>query len=221
MMCSPQNPTGTVFTKQELQEVAAFCEEKDLIMVSDEIHCDLVINPASSHTPTAAACPEHTQRMVTLMSASKTWNLAGLNCSFAIIENESVRERFKAACQSSVPPVPTLAYTATQSAYAEGGPWRAELLKYLQGNYEAIVSFFDNTPTIQVEPLEATYLAWIDATKLELDDTQGFFEKHGVGLSSGEQFGQPGFVRLNFACPRATLMEGLQRMQNAVESAGY
>lgn len=216
MMCTPQNPTGTVFTKQELQEVAAMCEAKDLIMVSDEIHCDLVIDQTANHTPTAQACPDQAQRMVTLMSASKTWNLAGLNCSFAIIQNQSVRERFKAACQSSVPPVPTLAYTATEAAYAEGGPWRAELLAYLRGNYEAIVSFFADEPTMQVEPLQATYLAWLDATALGLDDTQEFFEKNGVGLSSGEQFGQPGYVRLNFACPRSILMEGLERMKRAM-----
>ena len=218
MMCSPQNPTGTVFTKQELQDVAALCEAKDLIMISDEIHCDLIIDELARHTPTAQACPEQSQRIVTLMSASKTWNLAGLNCSFAIIENQSLRDRFKAACQSSVPPVPTLAFTATEAAYAEGGPWRLELLSYLRGNYEAIVAFFAESSTIQVEPLQATYLAWLDATALGLDDAQGFFEKHGVGLSSGEQFGQPGYLRFNFACPRPMLLDGLQRMKHAMES---
>lgn len=220
MMCSPHNPTGTVFTPAELQAVAELCAEHDVIMISDEIHCDLVIDPAAQHYPTAAACPDSADRIVTLMSGSKTWNLAGLNCSFAIISNNELRERFKAACQSIVPLVPPLAYVATMAAYRDGGPWRQDLLEYLAGNYAYIQRELGSVRGLTVEPIQATYLAWIDASSLGIEDTQGFFEQHGVGLSSGEQFGQPQYVRLNFACPRQTLEQGIARMRLAVESLG-
>jgi len=218
MMCSPHNPTGTVFTAGELQAVADLCKRYNVIMVSDEIHCDLVIDPDARHFPTAAACPEMAQRMVTLMSGSKTWNIAGLNCSFAIIANAELREKFRASMQSIVPGVPPLAYTATLAAYRDAQPWRQDLLVYLKGNFELIKQMLEPVAGLQVEPIQATYLAWIDAKGLELDDTQGFFEQHGVGLSSGEQFGQAHYLRLNFACPRETLREGLRRMQGAVAS---
>lgn len=218
MMCSPHNPTGTVFTPEELKAVADLCEEHDVIMVSDEIHCDLVIDPNARHYPTAAASPAHSDRIVTLMSGSKTWNLAGLNCSFAIISNPELRDRFNAASQSIVPNVPPLAYTATMAAYRDGGPWREELLSYLAGNYAYIQSELGCVPGLTIEPIQATYLAWIDASSLGIADTQGFFERHGVGLSSGEQFGQPHYVRLNFACSRQMLEQGVRRMRTAVES---
>jgi len=220
MMCSPHNPTGTVFTPAELEALAALCKKHNVIMVSDEIHCDLVIDKQAEHTPTAAACPSMADRMVTLMSGSKTWNLAGLNCSFAIISNSELRERFNNACQSIVPMVPPLAYVATQAAYRDGGSWRHDLIDYLADNYAYLQSTLGQTNGLVVEPIQATYLAWIDATGLDLDDTQQFFEQWGVGLSSGEQFGQPQYIRLNFACPRATLEEGVRRMQAAVASLG-
>lgn len=217
MMCSPHNPTGTVFREDELQALASLCQEHDVIMVSDEIHCDLVIDASARHYPTARACPQMADRIITLMSGSKTWNIAGLNCSFAIISDPVLRERFRQGCQSIVPGVPPLAYTATLAAYRDGGEWRSELLAYLAGNLDCIRSELAEVPGLEVEPIQATYLAWIDARALPLDDAQSFFEQHGVGLSSGEQFGQPGYLRMNFACPRATLREGLRRIREAVK----
>lgn len=216
MMCSPHNPTGTVFTPQELNAVAALCQQHGVVMVSDEIHCDLVIDRNARHYPTGAACPEMSDQMVTLMSGSKTWNIAGLNCSFAIIKNADLRDRFKQAAQSIVPMVPPLAYVATQAAYRDGGAWRIALLDYLWGNFSYLREELDAVQGLRVEPIQATYLAWIDATGLGLEDTQGFFEQHGVGMSSGEQFGQAQYLRLNFACPRATLEEGIRRIKSAV-----
>lgn len=218
MMCSPHNPTGTVFTADELQSLAALCKKNNVIMISDEIHCDLVIDKTAKHYPTAAACPDMADNIVTLMSGSKTWNIAGLNCSFAIIKNPALRNQFRAASQSIVPIVPPLAYVATQAAYQEGGQWRSELIDYLAENYAYLQAELGAVPGLKVESIQATYLAWIDATELGLDDTQGFFEEHGVGLSSGEQFGQPNYIRLNFACPRETLIRGVERMKAAVSS---
>lgn len=218
MMCSPHNPTGTVFTPDELQSLADLCKKNNVIMISDEIHCDLVIDKTAKHYPTAAACPDMADNIVTLMSGSKTWNIAGLNCSFAIIKNPALRNQFRAASQSIVPIVPPLAYVATQAAYQEGGQWRSELIDYLAENYAYLQAELGAVPGLKVESIQATYLAWIDATELGLDDTQGFFEEHGVGLSSGEQFGQPNYIRLNFACPRETLIRGVERMKAAVTS---
>jgi len=216
MMCSPHNPTGTVFTKDELTDVGNMCAEHNMMIISDEIHCDLVIDGKSRHVPTAVACPEHADRIVTLMSASKTWNLAGLNVSFAIIPNAKRRAQFIETCQSVIPmPVP-FALVATEAAYSKGGPWRKALLQYLKRNYDKIDEALRDIPGLKLQPLQATYLAWIDATDLNLSNTQGFFEEHGVGLSSGEQFGQSQFIRLNFACPASVLDEGLLRMRQAV-----
>ncbi len=216
MMCSPHNPTGTVFTEQELRQVGDMCAQNDMTIVSDEIHCDLVIDGKSKHIPTAVACPEHADRIVTLMSASKTWNLAGLNISFAIISNSYMREQFVNTCQSVVPMTAPLALIATEAAYTSGEEWRQSLLTYLWDNYKKIETEIDTIPGLALEPLQATYLAWIDASGLGIDNVQGFFEEHGVGLSSGEQFGQPNYVRLNFACPASLLNDALQRIRAAV-----
>lgn len=217
LLCSPHNPVGTVFRQDELDAVAKLAMERDLIVVSDEIHCDLVIDPAARHLPTARACPDIAARTVTLMSGSKAWNLAGLNCSFAIIEHASLRDAFRAACRSIVPPVPPLAYTATEAAYRHGGPWRSAALDYLVGNFRLIEDAFAQVPGVVVEPIQATYLAWMDVRGLGLDNAHAFFESAGVGLSAGEQFGEPGYLRMNFACPREMLREGLSRMLAAIE----
>ncbi len=218
MMCTPHNPTGTVFTVDELQAVAEMCRDNNMTMISDEIHCDLVIDRSVKHVPTAVACPEHADNIVTLMSGSKTWNLAGLNCSFAIISNKTLRDKFTKACQSTVPHVSPLAYVATEAAYRDGEVWRQELLDYLAGNYQALSEAMPRLPGLKLESLQATYLAWIDASDLGLDNTQGFFEERGVGLSSGEQFGQPQFIRLNFACPREMLNQAIDRMEAAIKT---
>jgi len=212
MLCSPHNPTGTVFTVEEIRELMALAAERNLVVVSDEIHADLVLAEDVRHVPTVVACPEAAARTITLMSASKTWNIAGLNCSFAVIPDEALRARFRDGCRGLVPPVPPFAYEATRAAYADGGPWRAALLDYLRGNLAVIEERIAAIEGLTLRPLQATYLAWIDATALGLDDAQAFFEEHGAGLSAGEQFGLPGHLRLNFACPRQTLIEGLERM---------
>ena len=190
MLCSPHNPTGTVFRQDELDALAAFVHEQDLIVISDEIHCDLVIDRDAHHLPTAFACPSIADRCVTLMSGSKTWNIAGLNCSFAIVPDAALRERFAAACRSLLPMVPPLAYVATEAAYRDGGAWREALIDYLAGNLALIRSVLEPVTTLKVQPLQATYLAWIDATALGLEDTQGEMERRGIGLCSGEQFGR-------------------------------
>lgn len=219
MLCSPHNPTTTVFRDEELKAVMALADEQNLTVVSDEIHCDLVLSDVR-HRPTAAAVPELAHRTITLMSASKTWNLAGLNCSLAVIPDAELRKRFRQTSQSIVPMVPPLAYVATEAAYRHGNPWRLALLDYLRGNLERISAVLDTQSELTLQPLEATYLAWIDATAMGMSDTQGHFESAGIGLSSGEQFGEPAHLRLNFACPRSILNDGLERLVQGVRNAG-
>ncbi len=216
MLCSPHNPSGTVFELDELQALCALAKKHDIIVVSDEVHNELVLNQSVQHIPTAKAAPDYQHNIVTLMSQSKTYNLAGMNCAFAIIPNPDLRKRFSDVCFEVVPGVTTFAYESALAAFESGGPWRAALLDYLRENYAVLSQALNAVPGLKVERCDATYLAWIDATGLGLNDVTGFFEERGVGLSSGEQFGQPGFVRFNFACPRAMLQTGLDRMVEAV-----
>ncbi len=218
LLCSPHNPTGTVFTTEELQSVVALAERHGAVVVSDEIHCGLVLNEETPHVPTALACPDYASGIVTLMSQSKTFNLAGLNSSCAIIENPVLREKFKAACFEVVPHTGTLQYTSAQAAFTHGEPWRQALLAYLRDNLELLRTELDAVKGLKVERCDATYLAWIDVSALGLDDPGAFFEQHGVGFSAGKQFGAPEFVRMNFACPRAQLKEGIRRIAAAVKT---
>lgn len=217
MLCSPHNPSGTVFTTEELNNLMTLAAEHNAIVVSDEIHAGLVLNRDTPHVPTAHASPQHADSVVTLMSQSKTFNLAGMNCSFAIISNPELRERFAAAKVSVVPGVGALSYASAQAAFTSGEPWRQALLDYLRGNYAYLKKEIDTIPGIQLQRCDATYLAWIDASELALNHVADYLEQHGVGLSSGEQFGQPGFVRLNFACPRSMLEDGVSRIRQALE----
>jgi len=218
MLCSPHNPTGTLFTSSELAQVCEIAASCNAVVVSDEIHCGLVLSEQNPHVPTAVAAGQHANSVVTLMSASKTFNLAGLNCSYAIIQDEQLREQFIRACDEVVPFVGSLAYTATEAAFGQAEPWRLQLLAYLRENYKFLQQAFADIEGIELQPLEATYLAWIDASALNLNDTCGFFEQHGIGFSSGEQFAQPHYLRLNFACPRSTLEETVGRMKKAIST---
>ena len=216
MLCTPHNPTCTVFEVEELRAVCALAEQHDIIVVSDEIHNELILNQSVRHVPTVKAVPDYQHKIVTLMSQSKTYNLAGMNCAYAIIPDPVLRKQYSDACFEVMPGVTTLAYESARAAFESGGPWRAALLDYLRDNYTLVADTLNAVPGLSVERCDATYLAWIDATGLGLNDAAAFFEERGVGLSGGEQFGQSGFVRLNFACPRAMLQTGLDRMVEAV-----
>ena len=216
LLCSPHNPTGRVFTREELRELAAFCERHDLIICSDEIHCELVLDSSCRHRPLAGLDVEIAARTITLMAPSKTFNLPGLGCSFAIISDDTLRRRFQRAMAGIVPYVNLFGYTATLAAYRDSGDWHVALLDYLRGNSALVQQAIAAMPGLSTTPVEATYLAWIDARQLPMSDPATFFEQAGVGLSDGAEFGAPGFVRLNFGCPRSLLEEALRRMAGAV-----
>lgn len=214
LFCNPHNPTGRVHGRAELENLVAFCQEHDLVICSDEIHCDLVLDQDKNHIPTASINAEAQARTITLMAPSKTFNLPGLGCSFAIIADETLRRNFKNAMAGIVPEVNALGYTATLAAYLEGHDWHRCLLDYLRGNRDLVEKTVAALPGLAMRHVEATYLAWIDASAAKLADPTAFFEAAGVGLFDGRDFGAPGFLRLNFGCPRSLLQKALKRMRD-------
>ncbi len=219
-LCNPHNPLARVWRRDELARLAGFCVRHDLVLCSDEIHCDLILDPALPHVPTALLSPEIAARTITLMAPSKTYNVPGLGTSFAIIPDPALRARFVRATAGIVAEVNNLGYAACEAAYRDSEPWRQALLAYLRGNRDFIFDFVARElPGVKIEaPIEATYLAWLNVEALGLADPIAHFEKHGVGLSDGAFFeAKKGtHVRLNFGCTRATLTEALQRMQRAI-----
>jgi len=216
LWCNPQNPVGRIFTRKELTDLAAFCDRHGLVICSDEIHADLRIDPGAPHIPMATLDPSIADRTITLMAPSKTYNIAGLGCSFAVISNDRLRRKCKRAMAGIVPHINTLAYTAALAAYRYGKPWLTALLDYLRQNHHQVLTTVTAMPGLTMKPVEATYLAWIDARALEIEPPAFFFEKAGVGFNNGADFGMPGFVRLNFGCPKKMLDQGLARMQAAL-----
>jgi cystathionine beta-lyase len=220
LLCSPHNPVGRVWSREELTALAEIAERHDLVIGSDEIHAELVLDEEKRHVPLATLGPETAARTITLMAPSKTYNLPGLGCSFAVIGERALRVRFCRAAEGIVPHVNVLGYTAAQAAYESGGEWHQALLAYLRGNRDLVEREVALMPGLRVFPVEATYLAWIDARATGLSDPAKFFEKAGVGLSDGAEFGAPGFLRLNFGCRRVLLSEALARMGRVLSERG-
>jgi cystathionine beta-lyase len=216
LFCNPHNPLGRIFSVEELKETAEFCLRNNLIICSDEIHCDLLLEPSKSHIPIATLSPDIADRTITLMAPSKTFNLPGFGCSFAIIPNPQLRTAFKKIRAGIVPDPAAIGYTAALAAYRDSAQWHLQLLKYLKSNADLAYQRISRMPGLWTHPVEATYLLWIDARKLGQDNPQRFFEDHGIGLSDGRDFGKPGFVRLNFGCTRSLLEQALDRMETAV-----
>lgn len=224
LLCNPHNPVGRVFLQDELERVAEICLRRDLIICSDEIHADFIYN-GHRHIPIASLSPEIASRTVTLMAPSKTFNIAGLECSFAVIQNKELRARVEASRMGLVPHVNVLGSVAATAAYRDGQPWLDEMLAYLWGNVETMAAFVERElPGVRMCKPEGTYLAWLDCRETGLTgDLCQFFIKNGrVAFNNGAMFGKggQGFVRLNFGCPRSMLVDGLQRMKTALEKAG-
>lgn len=224
LLCQPQNPTGQIYTAAELTRLAEICLRHNLVICSDEIHSELLLGGAR-HVPLAPLAPEIADRTITLYSVSKTFNLPGLFCSVAIISNPELRQKFIAAREGIVPGTNNLGMAAAIAALTEGDEWLAQLRAYLTANRDALVSFVaEHLPGIGVTTPDATYLAWLDCRDLMANGViagspyEFFLEHAKVALGDGALFGpgNEGFVRLNFGCPRATLMEALGRMRGAV-----
>lgn len=216
LLCSPHNPVGRVWSRAEQQVLLELAVRHDLTICSDEIHAGLVLDEDTQHIPFAAISAEAACRTITLHAPSKTYNIPGLGCSFAVIPDDGLRRSFRHAMAGIVPHVNLLGYTATVAAYRDSEDWRQALLVYLRENRDLTARLIADMRGLKTWHVESTYLAWIDARGLGVPDPAGFFEEAGVGLSDGSPFGASGFVRLNFGCQRQLLTEALQRMQKAV-----
>eukprot|EP00808_Paulinella_micropora_P030989 g50409.t1 len=224
LLCNPHNPTGRVFTRQELQGVAEVCVRHDVLICADELWSDLIEEPSRTPHVCIATLRAHGQelqkRTILLDAPSKTFNLPGLKCAYLATAHEPLRKRVRHAAHGFLSAVNTLGLVALEAAYQHGEPWRVALLAYLAANKALLHTAFEQgrLPGLALCRSEATYLAWIDARALGLADSVAFFEESGVGLSDGRDFGAPGrgHVRLNFATPRSLLEEALRRMQVAL-----
>jgi cystathionine beta-lyase len=222
ILCNPHNPTGYVYRRGELDRLFEFCDRHGLVLCSDEIHCDLVLEPGLRHVSTGAVVDGTplAARTISLFSPSKTYNIPGLSFAFAHVPDPALRARFRRAGQGFLSEINVLATPAAEAAYRRGEPWRQRLLAYLRGNRDALYAFAaEHLPGVHLTPMEATYLAWMDVRDLGLADPVAHFEAHGVALSDGKFFGLPGFVRFNFGCARHVMIEGLERMRAAVTAA--
>lgn len=217
LLCSPHNPVGRVWSQTELLGLAEMAGRYDLVICSDEIHVGLILDRDKRQIPIAALSPEIGTRTITLNAPSKTYNIPGLGCSFAVIADQALRRGFKKAMAGIVPHVNVLGYVAAQAAYLHGEPWRRALIEYLRGNHDLVMEAVGGMPGLSMTPVEATYLAWIDARSSGIEQPARFFEQAGVGLSDGADFGLPGFLRLNFGCSRTLLLEALRRMRAVIK----
>lgn len=215
VLCNPHNPVGRVFTKDELVKIVAFCEAHDLLLISDEIHSQLVFE--GTHIPAFMINENAKMRSVTLTSAAKTYNMPAIPFAFAIIPNEKVRERYKDIAKGLFATPNALTLKAVKAAYTLCDDWRKALINYLRDNRDYLEKRIADIPGLKVNHNQATYLSWIDATALDVKDPWAFFRKEaGVNFSNGADFGYPGYLRLNFGCTRALLKEALDKVEAAV-----
>ena len=222
MLCNPQNPTGRVFHKDELEAMAEVCLKNNIIICSDEIHSDLIYS-GHEHIPIASLDPQIAAKTITLIAPSKTFNIAGLDASVAIITEKKLRKQFDSARQGLLGGVNLLGMVAMQAAYARCEPWLDELLLYLETNRNYLNDFVSSElPGVKMGVPEGTYLAWLDCRELGINGKlSDFFLKNArVAMNDGEWFGEggEGFVRLNFGCPKKMLDESLYRMKDAIQS---
>lgn len=222
LLCNPQNPGGRVWTESELKRLGDICLERGVLVVSDEIHQDLVFKPGK-HIPFSAISEQFADNSIICTAPSKTFNLAGLQTSNIIISNKALREKFvMEGDKYAVTMSNSFGALATEAAYNYGGQWLEEVLDYVEGNLHFITKYFkSNLPVLKVLPLEATYLAWIDCRELGLTPEELeklFLSKAKVALNQGYVFGPggEGFVRMNLACSRSTVEKAAQQMKEAI-----
>ncbi|MGE5389580.1 MAG: MalY/PatB family protein [Deltaproteobacteria bacterium] len=224
ILCSPHNPGGRVWSPEELKELGEFCLERDIVIISDEIHCDLIF-PGHRHTVLAALFPELEQSSAIVNAPSKTFNIAGIEAASTIIPNEKLRTAYRHILNSSGMDMPNVfAVTAVEAAYTCGEAWLDDLMIYVQDNYLLVKSFVEERiPQIKVIESEGTFLVWLDCRGLGMDDKEmnRFIRDNArLILSPGHIFGDEGkgFQRINIGCPRSVVREALQRLESAVSS---
>ncbi|MEI7532439.1 MAG: PatB family C-S lyase [Betaproteobacteria bacterium] len=220
MLCNPHNPGGTVFRKEELIELSDFCLKHQIILCSDEIHADLILDEGLRHTPLVGLNHLITENSFSLMSLNKVFNFPGIGLAWMVTKNVEIRRKMTAQIHASVPEPNLFAYLATELAMTPDSPssdWYKELIIYLRHNRDLVEERIKTIPQLSMAHLESTYLAWIDASQLQLTDPQEYFLKAGVALSPGTQFRAPQFLRLNFGVPKTILSQALDRIEKACQ----
>jgi cystathionine beta-lyase len=217
LFCNPHNPGGSVYSRAELTQLAELAERHDFVIASDEIHCDLILEPGLEHIPIASLNTDIERRSITLMAVSKTFGLAGLSSAFVIIPDQQLRQKFKFQRVGIISYINLFGLTAMQAAYEHGDDWNRQLVEYLRGNRDFLLREINAIRGLKLDSVEATYLAWIDVSELGLDNPHRFFVRAGIGMSPGKDFGDNGFMRLNFGCSRALLEEAVSRIRNAID----
>lgn len=223
ILCNPHNPGGRCWTKEELSKLADICFDNDILVISDEIHSDLVL-PNHKHIPFGTVSAKAAQNNITLMAPSKTFNIAGIVSSFAVAENELIRKRYFNYLDARQLGEGTIfGYIAAQYAYEYGAEWLNQAIDYIQKNVDFVDEYLqENIPQIKAVIPEASFLIWLDCRKLKLTQselTNLFIQKAKLALNSGTMFGQEGegFMRLNVGCPRSTLEKALDNLKKAVD----
>lgn len=216
LLCHPHNPLSRVYRQAELEQYLAIAQAHDLIVCSDEIHCDLLLN-GSQHRPFAMLNEEALKRTITLMAPSKTYNIAGMCAAYAVIADCDLRADFIKVC-TGFADVNVLGRVMAEAAYREGESWRQAQIAYLQRNAAEIERRIAALPPLVLSPIEATYLAFIDCRALPVENPQRYFEQHGLGFADGADYGMAGFVRFNFGCSFELLQEVFKRLEAAVKA---
>lgn len=224
ILSNPHNPAGIVWPRETLERLAKFCHSHGIIVISDEIHCDMALY-GHKHIPFASVCPEAAQCSITFGSPSKTFNIAGIVSSYAIVPCRELREKFYGwLTANELNDAPIFSPIATIAAFKEGEEWRREMLEYIEGNIEYIVDFCAREiPTIRPLRPQASFLVWLDCRALGLSHDELvslFVEKAGLALNDGEMFnpGGEGFMRMNVASSRKVLERAMEQLRNAVKT---
>lgn len=220
-LCNPHNPNGKVFSREELADLADFCQRKNLILCADEVHADLILDADARHICAAALDESVADRAIVMQSPSKAYNVAGLNFSVVVIPNADLRRRYReTAAGQVISHLNPMGMAAARAAWGgECDQWLAELIAQLRRNRDELARAAAQWKGVEMPRLDSTYLAWLDVRGLGLKNPPAHFEAHGLGMSPGEIFGDPGWMRLNFGCPPKTLQEIIRRFGDAVENA--
>lgn len=224
VLCNPQNPLGKVYSREELLELNQLAEEKDLLVISDDIWADLILQPETKHIPYASLNDSAANHSITLMAPSKTFNIAGLSCAVAIIPNKQLRKKFLLAKRGLMPDMNYLGLIAATAAWQEGKPWLTALKVHLNHNLDILEKWLANLeakdlPSFGYQRPAATFVAWLDAAQLGFANPAAQFLEAGVALTCGSAYGSPQHVRLNFACPTSQLEEALARMEKLIANS--
>lgn len=217
LFCNPQNPTGRVYDRDELEALAELALRNDTVVISDEIHCPIMLDATKRHVPIASLDPAIEARSISLFAPTKAFNFPGLNAAVAVIPDEALREVYESVGTGLISTHSPLAFAALTAAFEDDSGWLDEQNAFLAGNARRLETAVAGIDGIRTTRVEGTYLAWLDVSALGLADAAAAFEDHGLGLHAGEEFGGPGFLRFNFGCPRSILDRAIDRL---VEAAG-